>query len=368
MQDKNSTIDARNFVVLKTMKPEHEVIHRNLERHRREAATMSHLTKSPYIADLYAYCGNSILTEFASQDLSRTLKRNTKDGQKERRRIIKDSNRAIREREPRKSIRQLSLNDNISDTSSSLSSSLSTTLALRTRIDWALQASKAIAYMHRSDVIHADITTKQFLVISSSLGTRKDGNDELNNNIQVKLNDFNRCRFVPRRQQSLGKMTAAERTNITYTQSTYGNTTGTCTVRIPSAPGSYRSPEEYSDKELTPQIDVFSLGHVLYEIWTGGQTPWNDVGVKRIKNMVMDGVLPIKLKKLKDWDDQSERHLTGNNTYDMNEDFLSAENERAFGRLITKCYAVDPKLRITADGLVRELTNLFESVRGQNNV
>ena len=32
------------------MKSEHDVIPRNLERHRREAATMSRLTSSPYVA------------------------------------------------------------------------------------------------------------------------------------------------------------------------------------------------------------------------------------------------------------------------------------------------------------------------------
>jgi hypothetical protein len=386
----NITQDENSFVVLKTMKLEHEVVHRNLERHRREAATMSRLTKSPHVADLYAYCGNSILTEFATQDLSRALNtksgRDTNDSHTERRKI-KDVIRTRRAKEHKEPERQLGI-DNFeneghsnsreirSDTSRkvstsaslSLSSSLSTTLPLATRIDWALQASKAIADMHRSDVIHADITTKQFLVISSYGGASRGGNENSNHSVQVKLNDFNRCRFVPRQQKEQGNETAIEPANIANTKSAWSNKTRRCTIRIPSAPGSYRSPEEYSDKALTPQIDVFSLGHVLYEIWTSGQTPWHDAGTKRIKNMVMDGVLPIELKKLEDVDAQTERQLTGDDSNATNEDFLLTENDRAFGRLIRKCYLVDPERRITADHLVLELTKILETIRRQNNV
>ena len=47
--------------------------------------------------------------------------------------------------------------------------------------------------------------------------------------------------------------------------------------------GSYRSPEEYAGKSLTPQMDMFSLGHILFEIWTG-EKPWEDTGVKRIRD------------------------------------------------------------------------------------
>ena len=375
----NSTQNEKSFFVLKTMKPEHEVVHRNLERHRREAATMSRLTKSPHVADLYAYCGNSMLTEFATQDLSRALNkkagRKTDDNYNERRRKIKDAIRDKRAKEHKEPERQLSI-DNFeneghsnsreirSDAShKSLSSSLSKTLSIATRIDWALQASKAVADMHRSDVIHADITTKQFLVIPSAGGARRDGNENLNHSVQIKLNDFNRCRFVPRRQQEQRNATAIELANIANTKSAWSNETRRCTIRISSAPGSYRSPEEYSDKALTPQMDVFSLGHVLYEIWTSGQTPWNDVGTKRIKNMVMDGVLPTQLKKLEDLDAQTGRQLAGNDNNDKNEDFLLTENDRAFGRLIRRCYFVDPERRITADQLVLELKKILETIR-----
>ena len=374
------------YVVLKTMKSEHEVIPRNLERHRREASSLDTLTSSQYVTDLYGYCGNSILTEFATQDLSHALNKNKNKNNKindsERRRKIKDANRAVRAKEYKESLHLRIYDDNYNSTNTiagekkneddnkesnstnnnnngmpkfsamASSSSSSSPLSLTTRLDWALQVSKGVADLHRSDIIHADITSKQFLV---------NWDNDSNDTARIKINDFNRCRFVPRRQQDHTASTAMNytmnidtamnsttTTTTTTTNSTWSNRTDICKIRIPSAPGKYRSPEEYSDKPLTTQMDVYSLGHVLYEIWTSGQNPWNDVGAKRIKNMVMDGSLPIKLKKLEDDD------------VDASVEKKSFEaDDRAFGLLIRECYRVDPERRITAEGLVEKLTKLL---------
>jgi serine/threonine protein kinase len=367
--DSNHNLNTK-YVVLKTMKSEHEVIPRNLERHRREASSLNTLTSSQYVTDLYGYCGNSILTEFTTQDLSHALNKNknNKIYDSERRRKIKDANRAARAKEYKDAL-HLRIYDNSTNTiadekendddddnkesdstnnnngipklsAMASSSSSSSPLSLTRRLDWALQVSKAVADLHRSDIIHADITSKQFLV---------NWDNDSNDTARIKINDFNRCRFVPRRQQNHTASTAMNSTiNIdTAMNSTWSKRTDICKIRIPSAPGKYRSPEEYSDKPLTTQMDVYSLGHVLYEIWTSGQNPWNDVGAKRIKNMVMDGSLPVELKKL-EYDD-----------VDASIEKKSFEaDDRAFGLLIRECYRVDPVRRITAEGLVEELTKL----------
>jgi serine/threonine protein kinase len=52
--------------VLKTMRYEHDYTPRNYDRHRRDAVAMERLTSSRYILDIYAFCGNSGLFEFAS--------------------------------------------------------------------------------------------------------------------------------------------------------------------------------------------------------------------------------------------------------------------------------------------------------------
>ena len=114
-------------------------------------------------------------------------------------------------------------------------------------------------------------------------------------------------------------------------------------------------------------MDVFSLGHVLYEIWSG-QNPWQDTGGKRIKSMVMEGSLPINLNKLEEWEGQ-QLHTKRGDFHAANEEVDGGEYDeyskldQAFGRVIRECYWVDPKRRITAEGLVVKLTQLLTSAR-----
>lgn len=52
--------------VLKTRRMQHEFIARNYDRHRRDAVCMERLTSSPVVMDIYGFCGNSGLFEFAN--------------------------------------------------------------------------------------------------------------------------------------------------------------------------------------------------------------------------------------------------------------------------------------------------------------
>ena len=52
-------------VVLKTIRYEHEYDERNYDRHRRDAVAMERLTSSRYVVDIYAFCGNSGLFQYA---------------------------------------------------------------------------------------------------------------------------------------------------------------------------------------------------------------------------------------------------------------------------------------------------------------
>ena len=82
--------------------------------------------------------------------------------------------------------------------------------------------------------------------------------------------------------------------------------------------------------------------------------------------MVKNGVLPAELKKLNNLSTHGENRMAGNNSDVANSYLTLSKNEQAFGRIIRKCYVVDPKRRITADTLVQELSMLFDSVRNQN--
>lgn len=258
---------------------EHDVSLRNLERHRREAITMERLTYSPHVVDLFAYCGNSIVTEFAPFDLETALRRhnnnNNRDGWNW---------------------------DNISPP-------LTTPLQ---KLELSLQAAMAVQALHENDIIHADLTSQQFLVFPSP----KNGTSPI-----LKINDFNRCRFFPHKIQTDGQK-----------GSVHGKGTR-CKVHIPSAPGLYRSPEEYELQALTPQIDIYSLGHVLFEIVTGTK-PWKHMAGKRFRQTVQNGQL------MKD---------------------VGAETAgSALGGLIPQCYVVDPGHRSTARQLVDQLRTAID--------
>lgn len=53
-------------VVLKSLLFENDFTERNIDRHRRDAVALERLTRSPHVMDIYGYCGNSGLFEFAA--------------------------------------------------------------------------------------------------------------------------------------------------------------------------------------------------------------------------------------------------------------------------------------------------------------
>lgn len=51
--------------VLKTIRYQHDWEERNYDRHRRDALAMERLSDNPYVLNLYAFCGNSGVSEYA---------------------------------------------------------------------------------------------------------------------------------------------------------------------------------------------------------------------------------------------------------------------------------------------------------------
>jgi serine/threonine protein kinase len=169
------------------------------------------------------------------------------------------------------------------------------------RLRLALNVARGVAAIHDipgGPIMHADIQAKQFLVDSQGI---------------VKLNDFNRCRFM-------------------------ANNTATgapCPLRIPSAPGSCRSPEEYNFDELTERLDMYSTAHILYAILTG-EKAWEELWGTQIKKLVKEGSKPLIDKQ----------YLT------------LGTSDAALANLIDLAYELDPQDRIQASKLVSELERL----------
>lgn len=132
-------------LVVKTMRYEHDYEERNYDRHRRDALAMERLTPSTMIVNIYGFCGNSGVFEFASDgSLSDAIWSKAND------------------------------NDDAAP------------LDELGRLRLATQAAMGVAAVHNFDkegvasVAHTDITPSQFV-----------GKGGL-----YKLNDFNRARFL----------------------------------------------------------------------------------------------------------------------------------------------------------------------------
>jgi len=142
IQDRNTGPEK---VVLKTLRYEHEFIDRNYDRHRRDAVAMEQLASSPVIVDIYGFCGNSGIFEYA-------------DGG--------------------------SLDDIIFDEHDSRQKDWSPS----DKVMIAYQIASALAAVHNQHkegvaaIAHTDMKSNQYVYFESSK--------------TYKLNDFNRCRFL----------------------------------------------------------------------------------------------------------------------------------------------------------------------------
>ena len=266
---------AKELGVLKSMKREHDVDKRNLDRHRRDALVMERFTSSPNVVDIYAYCGNAVLSEYIPTTIESLVNhRDKKFG------FAKDS----------------AFNQKIRDTADPIQATRETESG---RLALALDIVRAIHDLHykypSGPIAHADIQTEQFLVAS-------DG--------RVKINDFNRCRFMSHKQSNPSEL---------------------CPFVIPSAPGKARSPEEYADQTLTQQIDVYSTANVLYYIMTG-EHAWYGLSLEEVKQAIRKGGRP--------------------NTQDL---ARPGSSDAVIVSVIQKAYDPDPKKRVTAKQMLEEL-------------
>lgn len=284
---------ANELVVLKTMKNEHEVDRRNMERHRRDALVMERLTSSPNIVNIHGYCGNSILSEFIPLTLTDLIQNDL-----ERRRQQAQHNNTQSE--------------NVAHGSLSVSSPMTESNQKQTRnteagrLNLSVAIVKGLYDIHNrfptGPIVHADLTSEQFLVTASG---------------QVKMNDFNRCRFMAHRKSNASEL---------------------CPFIIPSSPGKNRSPEEYGDKELTEKLDVYAIANILFFILTG-DPPWFKVGEFETQHLVEQGERP-----------QIPFPINPNSS-----DALLAS-------LIERAYEVNPERRITAKDLLQELEQAQQSI------
>ena len=194
------------------------------------------------------------------------------------------------------------------------------------RLDLAFQTVKALEELHRNDIIHADLQSKQFLVDV----------DENPSNVTIKLNDFNRCRFLPREKQNATTSSNKSAGLSILSLNSTSMSPVVCPIHIPTAPGMARSPEEYDMQPLTTQLDIYSLANVWYEILTGS-TPWVDqANANVVKNLIVHGKKPP-----------------------LTDDQTKATSDATLADLLYKAYETDPNERATARDLLEGLEHLI---------
>ena len=142
-----------SWVAAKTLRSTHPFLARNFDRHRRDAMATERTSASQHTADMYSFCGHTMISEFADKGTLSDL--------------------------------IWPMNGNC-------------TLSMRERLRYAIEVAKGLTALHFVDnpdvesIVHTDITPSQFL-LGTSTSTRGHS---------LKLNDFNRARFVTFDRQS----------------------------------------------------------------------------------------------------------------------------------------------------------------------
>jgi len=208
--------NSREWVACKTLRYKHMYTNRNFDRHRRDALLTEQTSASPFVVDMYAHCVNTMYSEFASEG---------------------------------------SLSDIIWPPEGEESK-----LSMKARVGLALEAAKGLADIQFVDgardasIAHTDITTSQFLLFNGSL----------------KLNDFNRARFIAFKPKK-----------------------GTpCPFTVSNNPGKFRSPEEYDYTDETEKVDVYSLGNVFYSLLTE-KWPFAEFTDEEAQAKIQNGERPV---------------------------------------------------------------------------
>jgi len=202
----NRIPDRLEKIILKDIHYNYDFNYEHFEYVRVDALVAERLTSSPRIYDIYGSCGLGILSEFFPH------------GDMES--IAVTGSGYIEPHKLHDGYRLKPQND----------------LTPIEKLEICTQMAEALADLHGNKegvIVHQDIQLSQFL-------WTKDKS-------RVKLNDFNRAEFM---------LWDAE--NKEY-----------CHYHEGLGMGSWRSPEEYFDKPVTEQIDIFSLANNFYSILTG---------------------------------------------------------------------------------------------------
>jgi len=134
------------------------------------------------------------------------------------------------------------------------------TLEILLNISWQLaKGVQAIHNLPYGPYVHADLQPRQFLI---------------NPEGKILINDLNRGKFL-----------------------TYNSLTGEpCDYCGSTSKGRWRAPEEYARTPLNEKLDIFTLGNMIWSVFSDGDQPFQDFSKPDVYDRVMRGERP-KLNK-----------------------------------------------------------------------
>ena len=134
-------------------------------------------------------------------------------------------------------------------------------LELRTALRWAIDLADALAAAHAAGIVHRDVKPANVMITSTGL---------------VKILDF-----------GLAKLTEVEESDAGERMTQDGRIVGT---------PPYLSPEQAKGEKVDARSDIFSLGAVLYEMFTGKRPFERETNVEMLSAVVRDP--PKKLRSI----------------------------------------------------------------------
>ena len=351
-----ATLVTNDTVVLKTLKIKHTFEEAHYEHNRVDAVAMERLTASNHVINIFGYCGQSVLTEYANGKRLGSLADKAKKTPLARLRIARDIAQGLAdvhgmgaavdddEEEEEKEeneyhmdkTSQVELNPKDDKTFQNVSTITTNTTTQPTTNPKPNNGGFAT-------FVHLDINPANVIDVGGRL----------------KLNDFNIG--ILRRWNISSSGTSGsdfnETANATRKSQSQQEQQQPCGFPAQFSNPQWRSPEEArNEQDLTEKVDVYSMGHIFFRLICGHE-PWNKLepGGKpnhaTITRAVQEGRLP-----------NIPNHI------------LESTNPEvvAIRQAMLACYTLDPKSRPSAQEIVvqleRDLTHLEQQKQEQQDV
>jgi len=130
-------------------------------------------------------------------------------------------------------------------------------LSVKELLDWTLQLARGVEAIHEVNggpYVHADLQLRQVMIADDNT---------------LKLNDFNRGKWIPHDEEGVG-----------------------CAYCGSKSKGKWRAPEEYTRGVLDEKLDIYSMGMMIWALWSNTIEPFSSQQKEDVYEYVPKGMRP----------------------------------------------------------------------------